>query len=201
MKQAEADGEVGGAVARTGRDRRRYPALTSRRLAILLVAALVVAVTAGCANRGEEESRGSASAGVGAGGLVDGGPKAFRRRLAELRGRPVVVNQWASWCPPCRKEFPWFARLARRYEGRVAFLGVDALDRRPDALAFLQKYPTPFPHFFDPDAEVARVFYGGRAFPTTAFYAADGKLATTHQGAYPSEAALEGDIRRYALRG
>ena len=106
-----------------------------------------------------------------------------------------------SWCDPCRKELPWFANLARRYEGRVAFLGVDSLDERSATLAFLREYPTPFPHFFDPDGEVARVFFGGRAFPTTAFYTADGKLATTHQGVYPSETALDGDIRRYALGG
>jgi thiol-disulfide isomerase/thioredoxin len=155
-------------------------------------------VTAGC---GEDEPRGRAVAGAGAAQLLEGGPEAFRRRLAELRGRPVVVNQWASWCDPCRKELPWFANLARRYEGRVAFIGVDSLDDRGAALDFLREYPTPFPHFSDPDGEVARVFFGGRAFPTTAFYTAEGKLATTHQGAYPSEAALDGDIRRYALRG
>lgn len=88
-----------------------------------------------------------------------------------------------------------------RYEGRVAFVGVDALDARTDAVAFLREYPTPFAPFFDPDGEVARVFFGGRAFPTTALYTADGKLAITKQGAYPSEAAIDGDILRYAVRG
>src|SRR5919106_4039195 len=58
--------------------------------------------------------------------LLDGGAEAFERRLRELGGHPVVVNQWASWCGPCRFEFPFFQRLARRYEGRVAFLGVDS---------------------------------------------------------------------------
>ena len=186
-----------------GRERgsERHPVLSSRRVSRLLAVGLVL-IAAGCAGRdGEEEPGGSAVAGVGPARLLDGGPKAFRRRLAELRGRPVVVNQWASWCDPCRKELPWFARLARRYEGRVAFVGVDSLDERTDAVAFLREYPTPFPHYFDPDGEVARVFFGGRAFPTTAFYTADGKLATTKQGAYPSEAAIEGDIRRYALSG
>ena len=185
-----------------GRGSERHPVLSSRLLPRLLAVAVVLIATAGCAGRGgEEESRESSTAGVGPARLLDGGPKEFRRRLAKLRGRPVVVNQWASWCDPCRKELPWFARLARRYEGRVAFVGVDSLDERTDAVAFLREYPTPFAHFFDPDGEVARVFFGGRAFPTTAFYAADGKLATTKQGAYPSEAAIDGDIRRYALRG
>lgn len=133
--------------------------------------------------------------------LLGGGPQAFRARLAGLRGNPVVVNQWASWCGPCRYEFPFFARLARRYEGRVAFLGVNSRDSTDDARAFLRRYPVSFPHFADPDGEIARVFRGGRAFPTTAFYAADGKLMFTHAGSYASDAKLDEDITRYALDG
>lgn len=136
-----------------------------------------------------------------AGQLLDGGPRAFRDRLAELRGHPVVVNQWASWCDPCRAEFPFFAAQARKYEGRVAFLGIDSQDSRAEAERFLRELPVPFPHYFDEDAEVARTFGGGRAWPTTAFYSADGKLSFVHQGAYATEAKLEEDVRRYALDG
>lgn len=130
--------------------------------------------------------------------LLGGGPQAFRARLAGLRGHPVVVNQWASWCGPCRHEFPFFARLARRYEGRVAFLGVNSKDSEANARSFLKRYPVPYPHFADPDGDIARVFRGGRAFPTTAFYAADGALAFTRLGGYATEAKLDADIRRYA---
>jgi len=133
--------------------------------------------------------------------LLSGGPQAFRARLAGLRGHPVVVNQWASWCGPCRYEFPFFAALARRYEGRVAFLGVNSTDNDDAARSFLKRYPGPFPHFADPDGDVARVFRGGRAFPTTAYYAADGKLVFTHAGSYATEGKLDEDIRRYALDG
>ena len=133
--------------------------------------------------------------------LLAGGPPAFRARLAGLRGHPVVVNQWASWCGPCRYEFPFFVRLARRYEGRVAFLGVNSKDNDADARSFLKRYPVPYPHFADPSGDVARVFRGGRAFPTTAFYAADGKLAFTRLGGYANEDKLDEDIKRYALDG
>jgi len=131
--------------------------------------------------------------------LLDGGPDAFQARLEGLRGYPIVVNQWASWCGPCRYEFPFFQRLAKRYEGRVAFLGVDSKDARDDAAAFLARYPTPYPHFYDQDGSIARIFRGGRAFPTTAFYDGSGRLTFTHAGGYATQAKLDEDIRRYAL--
>lgn len=130
--------------------------------------------------------------------LLDGGPEAFEARLAELRGHPIVVNQWASWCGPCRYEFPFFQRLAAKYGHRVAFLGVNSEDTSEEAEAFMEEFPTPYPHYFDPDGDVARVFEGGRAFPTTVFYGSDGELANSHLGAYAEEDQLEADVR--ALR-
>jgi cytochrome c biogenesis protein CcmG/thiol:disulfide interchange protein DsbE len=131
--------------------------------------------------------------------LLDGGRAAFEARLAELRGTPIVVNQWASWCPPCRAEFPIFQRLSERYAGRVAFLGVDMRDDREAALAFMRELPTDYPHYFDEDASIARLFGGGRVSPTTGFYDAAGKLVFTHLGAYADDAQLDAEIRRYAL--
>lgn len=136
-----------------------------------------------------------------AGQLLDGGPDAFEARVAELRGHPVVVNQWASWCGRCRYEFPFFQRLAAKYAGRVAFLGVNSQDSRGDAEAFLREFPVPFPHYYDKDGSVARLFGGGRAWPTTAFYDTAGKVVKTHLGAYATEAKLDEDIGRYALGG
>ena len=136
----------------------------------------------------------------GASRLLNGETDEFRRRVAGARGRPVVVNQWASWCRPCRAEFPFFQRLAKRYGAQVAFLGVNSRDSSVAARRFLSSYPTPYAHIADPDAQVARVFRGGRAWPTTAFYDPTGKLTFTHQGAYATQAALDADIRRYTRR-
>jgi cytochrome c biogenesis protein CcmG, thiol:disulfide interchange protein DsbE len=133
--------------------------------------------------------------------LVGGGVPAFERQVRALEGTPIVVNQWASWCGPCRFEFPFFRALAGEYRGRVAFLGVNAQDSRAEAERFLRENPVPFPSFFDPGVKIAREFKGGIAWPTTAFYDRTGRVVNTHAGAYASQAKLEADVREYALGG
>ena len=130
--------------------------------------------------------------------LLGGGRRAFERRLRELRGHPVVVNKWASWCPPCRAEFPYFANQAGRTGGRVAFLGVNSQDVDGDARRFLLEDHVPYPSYRDPDQQIAGVFNAKAAFPATAFYDAKGRLAYLKQGGYASERKLSDDIDRYA---
>lgn len=130
--------------------------------------------------------------------LLEGGPKAFERRLRELRGYPVVVNKWASWCSPCREELPWFKEQALERGAEIAFLGVNANDNDADAAELLRELPVPYPSYKDPDLKVSAVFNGVAAFPTTAFYDSDGELAYLKQGAYLSEQDLVEDIERYA---
>jgi len=110
----------------------------------------------------------------------------------------VVVNKWASWCGPCRSEFPFFQRLSVRRGKRVAFLGVDANDNDAAARRFLGQFPVTYPSYSDPDLKVSAVFNGVQAFPTTAFYGPNGRLSYVHQGAYPTERKLSEDIDRYA---
>ena len=179
---------------------------SASRLAAMIAAALVVgAMPVGCGGAERSGSAAPARPARGlagqAGRLLDGGPPAFTAQLRALRGTPVVVNQWASWCGPCHYEFPFFASLARGYAGRVAFLGVDSQDSRGAALDFLRRYRTPYPHFFDPSTAIAREFKGGFAWPTTAFYDSGGRLTEVHAGGYASAARLEGDIRRFAVHG
>jgi cytochrome c biogenesis protein CcmG, thiol:disulfide interchange protein DsbE len=132
------------------------------------------------------------------GELLDGGAEAFEDRLAQLEGHPVVVNKWASWCAPCRAEFPFFQSQAEKHAGEVAFLGVDSSDNDADALSFLEEFPVPYPSYTDPELEVADVFNGVAAFPTTAFYDEKGELVYLKQGGYASEELLAEDIERYA---
>lgn len=102
-------------------------------------------------------------------------------RLGDLRGRPVVLNFWASWCEPCKQEAPDFARVARAFSGRVAFLGVDILDGREDALAFVEDYGIPYPSVRDASGTVAEDFEVN-GVPETIFIDAEGRVVGKHIG-------------------
>jgi cytochrome c biogenesis protein CcmG, thiol:disulfide interchange protein DsbE len=112
--------------------------------------------------------------------------------------KPVVVNKWASWCGPCRHEFPFFESQAKKRKGEVVFVGVNSQDNRSDAEEFLAEHSVPYRHFEDPNQEIAAFFDGVQGFPVTAFYRADGKREFVHYGGYASEAKLAEDIDRYA---
>jgi cytochrome c biogenesis protein CcmG, thiol:disulfide interchange protein DsbE len=131
--------------------------------------------------------------------LVDGGVDAFEAQLEDLRGYPVVVNKWASWCGPCRAEFPYFQQAAAEHGTRVAFLGVDGMDSEDAARTFLEQYPVPYPSFSDPDEDIIKdVLDAAVGYPSTVFYDAAGEPAYTRIGPYESAADLEADINRYA---
>ena len=186
--------------------------MRARRAVAALAAATVVAALGGC---GSDEPRSAAGpadyekALAGAppalaalyrqgGRLLNGGPDAYKRRLVALRGHPVVVNKWASWCGPCRFEFPFFQKQVTKRGKQVAFLGLDAEDSRDGARRFLDKFPVPYPSFYDPKSEIAETFHGDRAFPVTVFYDRKGGVEYLKQGGYASEEALARDISRYA---
>ncbi len=128
--------------------------------------------------------------------VVDG---QITNKLAELRGVPVVVNQWASWCPNCKAEFGYFAHLSKAYRGKVAFVGLDSQDERGKAESFLKDHPVEYPSIFDNSAAQAQTIGGGQGWPTTMFYNAKGEQTYIRPGGYTTEQSLNNDIRRYAL--
>jgi len=131
--------------------------------------------------------------------LLGGGADAYEARIASLRGYPIVVNVWASWCGPCRFEFPTLQQLSAAYGKRVAFLGVDSQDSDDAAMTFLSEEPVAYPSYSDPDQDIKRAIGATLGLPDTAFYDRHGNLVYLKQGPYTDHAELRADVRRYAL--
>lgn len=131
--------------------------------------------------------------------ILPGGTEAYERRIAALHGYPVVANVWASWCGPCRTEFPTLQKLSARYGKKVAFLGVNFEDSNDAAETFLGEEPVPYPSYEDGDRKIAESLDIHTGVPDTAFYDRSGKLLYVHLGQYRDEAELEADVRHYAL--
>ena len=129
--------------------------------------------------------------------LLPGGVAALEATIDELRGIPVVVNAWGSWCAPCRAELPHFQRAAIEFGDRVAFLGVNTEDSEEAARTFLDEVPLPFPSFQDFDGNVRSAWHP-RGLPATRFYDSSGEVVYMRDGPYLTEAELEADIERYA---
>lgn len=128
--------------------------------------------------------------------LIPGGADELHRQLAGVRGHPAVVNVWASWCGPCRLEFPDFQRVAAERGDEVAFIGVDSADSDAAASTFLDELPLPYPSVTDPDEQVKQEL-GLVGYPATAFYDTRGERVYVKQGPYTSAAELEADIDRH----
>lgn len=133
------------------------------------------------------------------GQLLSGGSASLHAELAALRGYPVVINKWASWCMPCRAELGAFAHVAANYGKRVAFLGLDSGDTsRADALEFLHGHPLSYPSYYDPSGALGLQITDSSFTPVTVFIPVHGR-PFVYQGQLPSAKKLEEDLLRYAL--
>lgn len=106
---------------------------------------------------------------------------AFEGILVGLRGTPVVVNVWASWCAPCRTEMPLLQRAAENYRGEAVVLGVASKDDPGAARRFLDEFELTYPNVFDETGRI-RVALGLTAYPTTYVFDRDGELISTVRG-------------------
>jgi cytochrome c biogenesis protein CcmG/thiol:disulfide interchange protein DsbE len=166
-------------------------------LAGLALAAIAGLALAACGSDDDDQASGPSQQASGPSPYLPGGVDEFEAYVAK-HDKPVVVNKWASWCGPCRFEFPFFDSQAKKRKGEVVFVGVNSEDNRADAQDFLAEHPVPYKHFEDPRQEIAASFNGVQGFPVTAFYRADGEREYVHIGGYASEADLAEDIERYA---
>ena len=122
---------------------------------------------------------------------LDGG----RIQLSSFKGRPVVVNFFASWCLPCRDEAPLLRTTALEAANKnVVILGVAYSDKEPDTRKFRDEFNLGFPVLMDSDDSRASVNYGIKGVPETFFVGKDGKIARYHPG--PLDAAsLEAGLK------
>ena len=114
-------------------------------------------------------------------------------RLSDYRGQPVVVNFWATWCPPCRAEIPHFQAASRRYNGRIIFLGVDDGEPVATVAPFAAKMGITYPIPLDTESAVSRL-YRVNSLPSTFFIDASGVIRHVQFGLV-TEAVLEENVQ------
>ena len=102
--------------------------------------------------------------------------------FSDLRGRAIVLNFWASWCVPCRREARTLEQASRAFAGQVTFLGVDHQDGSTTALDFINEFHVSYPSGYDPDGNVAPRF-GLIGLPSTLFISPDGEILGQVTGA------------------
>jgi thiol-disulfide isomerase/thioredoxin len=158
------------------------------RLAALLVAGLAAAVLVSCASG---DPAGTLAPTFSAEHVREGEPPVS---LEAVHGRPAVVNFFAAWCVPCRKELPLLVAAERRLRGRVAFLGVDVKDSRSRAGDLLEQFRVTYPAAYDPQGEIAAGFRV-QAMPTTFFVRPDGRIVDRVFGELSAKRLAQG-LRR-----
>ncbi len=126
-----------------------------------------------------------------AGGPVESGPapdftlttfEGETITLSDLRGQVVIINFWASWCPPCRDEAPYLEATWRKYKDRgVVFIGVDYVDTEPNALAYIEEFDITYPNGPDIGQKIAQA-YRIKGVPETFYVDKTGQLRGVHIG-------------------
>ncbi|HEY5574459.1 MAG TPA: TlpA disulfide reductase family protein [Anaerolineales bacterium] len=108
--------------------------------------------------------------------------------LSELRGQVVVINFWASWCPPCREEDAYLEQTWRKYQDKgVVFIGVDYVDTEKEALAYIDEFDITYLNGPDVATRISQA-YNIQGVPETFFVAKNGELRGVHIGPlYPPQ--------------
>jgi cytochrome c biogenesis protein CcmG/thiol:disulfide interchange protein DsbE len=103
-------------------------------------------------------------------------------KLSELRGQVVIINFWASWCPPCREEAAYLEQTWRKYEGKgVIFIGVDWVDTEKEALAYMDEFDLTYFNGPDIGTRIAQA-YNIQGVPETFYVSKNGELRGVHIG-------------------
>jgi cytochrome c biogenesis protein CcmG/thiol:disulfide interchange protein DsbE len=118
--------------------------------------------------------------------------------LEEFKGKPVVVNFWATWCGPCKLEMPFFEKTWREYKDKgVVFIGIDVMDDKDSAVDFIEKLGISYINLYDPSGKTSNS-YGVVALPATFFIDKNGNVAVKHYGSFlgnQAEKAFKGYLK------
>ena len=161
----------------------------------VFIAALMFLLAYGLSNRSSPTGRSGQQligsiAPIVDGELIDGNTFSY----PEVDSPVMVINFWASWCPPCRRETPSFEKLWRGYkEENVVFLGINVQDSKEDALRYIDEFDVTFPNLLDSDGTIT-VDYGVTGLPVTFFVASDRKIISRWVGSI-SEERLDNKIK------
>lgn len=116
-------------------------------------------------------------------------------KLSDFFGKPIVLNFWASWCPPCKAELPDFEDAYKKYDGEVVFLMVNMTDNQIETVEvakdFVKTHGYTFPVYYDVDYQAATV-YGVRSIPQTYFINAEGEAVARAMGMITAAQLEEG---------
>jgi peroxiredoxin len=121
-------------------------------------------------------------------------------KLSDMKGKPVVLNFWATWCPYCVEEMPDFEKVYNKYKGEVEFMMINmthGAETVENASSFIDSYGYTFPVYFDTTSEAAYA-YGIQSIPTTFFIDAEGYIVAYYQGSMSGDTLLRGISMIYA---
>ena len=157
--------------------------VTGRLQSVKAIFSLILLCLAGTTNLAAAKTPGEVEVGGTLREATMQGLSGPSRKLSEFRGKPLIINVWASWCSPCRQEMGSLERLSRRYGGKqFAVIGISTDDYPDAAKAFLRKSGTTFSHFID-----SRVFLenmlGADRIPLTLLVDAQGRVLGKFYGA------------------
>jgi peroxiredoxin len=162
----------------------RFPLWKSRWLRASVVAAAVAAWPACAIDSGEEVP----SAGVPSLDYVLKDMNGADFRLADLKGRPVLVNFWATWCPPCKAEIPWFVEFTEKYrDQRLAVVGISTDDSPEDIKKFVADYEVNYPMLVGLRHEILTAYDATTIIPVSWLIKPDGTVFAKAQGFHSKE--------------